>query len=1408
MKQRRENELVIKTGSGENLTKFTVPPVSMKGRTMLVNIGGVLTDPTAPGKRTRASTTFKVTNTNEDIYFNQQALDELTEIRYDQGFKSYRDVIRMAKGGGSFNVNWVLFSQNIFPSLRNEFISGTERPFYQNCFWADEHGTSTANDANKFPAGDQAGGRAAILTKSSTTRAEIGRMLKPFNSMRVNLSQSAWVLDPSVHFLTRSVADNQGPGSQPYPSFDGYYINNVFNGFSGELQNEYNGFFTASINDQILYVPPSALYARAHVLDTPTSVVSPQGPRIPETGSVPNRSASFVFANRLNIPGSGQALWEAGAQAGYLMKTSSITIEEDSMNGIIFVTASSSPWWDNYRSFKEDLDLKAKGFAIIPEFRMSRHARHMKMQGTELTNLVDIDHYELPHSNDFNPNVGIRRNVGDMPPTSSGTRHENFYKDYSNSDFLKNFLRIKRETLLKADQIRLSATGAIRFNPYDGFYPAQRTVQLVSEFSMSFGQAFMASASVAYTVGGVQDPNVVYGKDGRQAILIRKGKLVQNTIMQPMFAPGILYNSIKSGMAVDYPLVHDPTKIRSGYYGRSAGDGEAGNNDHNFAMTITNSRGATSVTTAGPDRESGFLDFSGSTGYRGGMFWDRRLPFEAIIRPKSFLPGYKFLQMETHPSMSTLRAFYRCAPCFDGQTISASMHFPSQRSHVQLSDLGDNVYSMAARNFFGETANFFLKDSSLTTLRSKTVTNDLQFSSGEVYMARIKLKRSHNGARTYQHEFDSFGKTKTGGVAGETGATSGSAGIAGRNCAYGLLGARAYLSASKESGTGQPLLLQAEFPLPQDPKMNPDFKETFTMYSRPTAFGPPVAGRPTGSYSTKEITVSGSTAGDDAVTGQYTASFEKSAMDSFNGYNPAFTPPYTNGESWVDLIFRPSASVAYDLERILAETQTYCWRFDTGPIIKFPGNEEFNNNLPTIRNQKGVPSLVPVQQRAGTSCGEFNPNVSPNDDNTIPSPYDGFRLNVNSMQITSSLDIFGVERILEQTQGPDGTSKGQITNKTVGQKWLIRPKWESPMLNFNDEGPRPISAEKGTLTLPLFGSASVPRGMWHQFGTIPTSPDIGVFMEITEIPLDWLKNHYMVNHEPSIYNNFDVVAGRSISSKVKSLSKLCGFDQTNNEVRLGELKRKATISEAIVAIPYITRTLSKKRIAAIKRKNPKNTIEQTLKQFIKIPKPRWRLAVDDRGTTEQVGESVRRLADAMDKYIFPPEFDALNNKNIDPVAMYVLEFDYEFDRDDLSYIWQNTAPRDYKKLSFQKSTVSHNLANNELINARLLNNPNLRWMVFKVKQRAKTDYYDLLVDQAGQATSQINQIEDRDREYEVQFNWPYDYLSFVELVKLDVEILMKPQRTRILPTEGTTTKRRRRAVARKQNGVKIKGRKK
>jgi hypothetical protein len=106
-------------------------------------------------------------------------------------------------------------------------------------------------------------------------------------------------------------------------------------------------------------------------------------------------------------------------------------------------------------------------------------------------------------------------------------------------------------------------------------------------------------------------------------------------------------------------------------------------------------------------------------------------------------------------------------------------------------------------------------------------------------------------------------------------------------------------------------------------------------------------------------------------------------------------------------------------------------------------------------------------------------------------------------------------------------------------------------------------------------------------------------------------------------------------------------------------------------------------------------------------------------------------------------------------------------------MWQNLAPRDHEKVTFQEASVSHNLANNELINEEVLNNDNLRWMVFKVKQRTQTDYYDLIPDQANESTRQVEQKDIKLKDYKFGFNWPYDYLSFVELIKMDVDILLK-----------------------------------
>ena len=144
--------------------------------------------------------------------------------------------------------------------------------------------------------------------------------------------------------------------------------------------------------------------------------------------------------------------------------------------------------------------------------------------------------------------------------------------------------------------------------------------------------------------------------------------------------------------------------------------------------------------------------------------------------------------------------------------------------------------------------------------------------------------------------------------------------------------------------------------------------------------------------------------------------------------------------------------------------------------------------------------------------------------------------------------------------------------------------------------------------------------------------------------------------------------------------------------------------------------------------------------------------------------------------MLPPQFDFINNPDVKPIVMYLFEFEYELDRDDLSYIWQNIAPRNYQKLSFEEYSISHDLTESELLDPSILENENLRWMVFKVKQRGTSDYYDKIIPQAGGISEAFDSTEEdstETSEYEPKFNWPYDYVSIVEMAKMDVQVLYK-----------------------------------
>ena len=160
---------------------------------------------------------------------------------------------------------------------------------------------------------------------------------------------------------------------------------------------------------------------------------------------------------------------------------------------------------------------------------------------------------------------------------------------------------------------------------------------------------------------------------------------------------------------------------------------------------------------------------------------------------------------------------------------------------------------------------------------------------------------------------------------------------------------------------------------------------------------------------------------------------------------------------------------------------------------------------------------------------------------------------------------------------------------------------------------------------------------------------------------------------------------------------------------------------------------------------------------------------------QEIGDADETLVDLIDKmnrFIFPPSFDFVNFPNkVDPIAMYVFEFSTFLSQQDLVDIWQNVLPDIGRTHEASEASISHSLLGQK----RMINRSNLRedirWMVFKVKQRAASRYYDQVFTKKGDLTStpfgtdiEIDQAGPRSK---IQYNWPYDFFSLVELIKID-----------------------------------------
>ena len=129
--------------------------------------------------------------------------------------------------------------------------------------------------------------------------------------------------------------------------------------------------------------------------------------------------------------------------------------------------------------------------------------------------------------------------------------------------------------------------------------------------------------------------------------------------------------------------------------------------------------------------------------------------------------------------------------------------------------------------------------------------------------------------------------------------------------------------------------------------------------------------------------------------------------------------------------------------------------------------------------------------------------------------------------------------------------------------------------------------------------------------------------------------------------------------------------------------------------------------------------------------------------------------------------------------MYCFPFTHTLTKEDLGYIWQNLSPdialdtyhREGDEIQQEVRSI-HSLVDTPLdkfIQEGRMNE--IKWMVFKVKKRAENNYFEKMdIDRLPINHPDRNKAE-KDL-FGYGFNWPYDFFSLVELIKVDARVVL------------------------------------
>lgn len=321
--------------------------------------------------------------------------------------------------------------------------------------------------------------------------------------------------------------------------------------------------------------------------------------------------------------------------------------------------SGKKPWFDSYEDYAQDIRSMAKEMSVFSEFRVSDHMKYY----------IDEKGGDFRARNDQLLSVDGGK-VSQSAASEEGGFSTEFYQIYSHSDFMKHFdLFINDHEVNDSEisRITLKCKGVKKLLPYNGFYPMQRCLQLGALLSQSVAPNIDGTGSIAKTV---------------QALL------------QPFFAPGIMYNSIKSGIAVDWATY----------------TGSASN-----------------------------INFVGASSLSYSASFSFRVPFEELASFGTFIP----ISSSNSGNIGETDIFYLPDSVLNNDNGYANAVFPFFNWNGKKS----SVYDLASNNFLAETVKFFLKEERLKNFVSrpgKDVFSKLDI--GKTYYMDVELYKTNDFA--------------------------------------------------------------------------------------------------------------------------------------------------------------------------------------------------------------------------------------------------------------------------------------------------------------------------------------------------------------------------------------------------------------------------------------------------------------------------------------------------------------------------------------------------------------------------------------------------------------------------------------------------------------------------------------